>query len=86
MPAVAALRQHFDAVRARVLAEGPADAEAATRRLIKRLLHDPSEALRAAATSDPAAGRALEATIERLFRLDLHSSETDRDSDGEQET
>lgn len=86
VPAVAALRQHFDAVRAQVLAEGPADAEAATRRLIKRLLHDPSEVLRAAATSDPEAGRALEATIERLFRLDRQSPESDRESDGEQET
>ena len=35
-----ALRQRFEAARAEVLAEGPASAEDATRRLIERLLRD----------------------------------------------
>ena len=68
-PAVTALRRRFEAARAAVLADGELDAAAATRLLIKRLLHDPSEALRAAAAADPRTGRELEETITRLFRL-----------------
>ena len=37
---LAARRQHFEAARAEVLAEGPASAEDATRRLIERLLRE----------------------------------------------
>jgi glutamyl-tRNA reductase len=39
-PVPVALRQRFEAVRAEVLAEGPASAEDATRRLVERLLRD----------------------------------------------
>lgn len=39
-PAVSALRLRFEAARAAVLAEGPANAEDATRRLIERLLRE----------------------------------------------
>jgi glutamyl-tRNA reductase len=85
-PTVTALRRHFDAVRGQVLAEGALDAEAATRLLIKRLLHDPSEVLRAAAAGDPAAGRTLERTVERLFRLDRNPADADRGNGGERET
>ncbi|MDH3476279.1 MAG: glutamyl-tRNA reductase, partial [Rhodospirillales bacterium] len=68
-PAVAALRRHFELVRNQVLAQGNLDAEAATRLLVKRLLHDPSEALRAAAAR-AGSGEDLERTIARLFRLE----------------
>jgi glutamyl-tRNA reductase len=39
-PAMSARRQRFEAARSEVLAEGPASAEDATRRLIDRLLRD----------------------------------------------
>ncbi len=46
MPAVVALRRHVERLRAAALAEAGGDAEAATRLLMNRLLHDPSEVLR----------------------------------------
>lgn len=68
-PAVVALRRHFEQVRQGVMAEaGLDDAERATRLLINRLLHAPSEALRdLAGTGQDAA--ALEAMLRRLFGL-----------------
>lgn len=66
-PMVAALRAHFETERRRLLDERPdLNAEAATRLLINRLLHRPSEAMRAAA------GRAdgLENAAATLFGLD----------------
>lgn len=74
VPTVAALREHFEAIRAGVLAGRKLDAEEATRLLVKRLLHDPSEVLRgtAAEETDPAETNplSLEAALRRLFRLD----------------
>ncbi len=69
VPALSALRQRFEAERGRLLAETPGmDAAEATRLLVNRLLHDPSEALRAIAAEG--AGRAdFEALLRRLFRL-----------------
>ena len=61
VPTVMALRAHFERVRADILAEsGGADAESVTRRLLARLLHDPSEELRAKAGSGSAGGEASE--------------------------
>lgn len=76
VPFVTALRAHFEAMRAAVLRDSPGlDAEAATRLLINRLLHPPSEALRGlAARSDPDRA-AAEALIRRLFRLDEEEGE-----------
>ncbi len=70
-PALAALHRHFERARAEVLTEGEPSAEAATRRLIERLLHDPSEVLRAAGDEGQGLkGRvALEAALRRLFRI-----------------
>ena len=65
-PAVVALREHFERVRQGVMAERGLDAEQATRLLVNRLLHDPSEALRDLAAADRAA---LEGLLRRLFRL-----------------
>ena len=67
VPALVALRQHFEATRAGVLAERGLSAEEATRRLINRLLHDPSEVLRGAARRDEAG--ALATALRRLFRM-----------------
>ena len=63
VPAVVALRGHFEAVRREVLAGGAPDAAEATRRLINRLLHRPSEALRRLAAGDE------RVVSERLLRL-----------------
>lgn len=64
VPAIVALREAFERERARVLAEHPrAGAEEATRLLVNRLLHAPSESLRLAAAD---AG-AMEAMLRRLF-------------------
>jgi glutamyl-tRNA reductase len=65
-PAVVALRAHFERVRQGVMTERGLDAEQATRLLVNRLLHDPSEALRDLAGAD---GAALEGLLRRLFRL-----------------
>jgi len=70
VPAVTALRSHFEAVRAALLRDEPGlDAEAATRLLVSRLLHAPSEELRGLAASETGAAE-LEALARRLFRLD----------------
>lgn len=66
VPALNDLRGHFEAVRADVLAEAGDDAERATRLLVNRLLHAPSEAMRRAAAEDPDWSTA-EAFIRRLF-------------------
>ncbi len=80
VPVVAALRKHFETVRAEVLAGGSLSAEEATRLLVNRLLHDPSEVLRRAAggsdggADDPGA---LEATLNKLFRIAGPGKESD---------
>tara|TARA_R110000868_G_scaffold55460_5_gene172519 strand:+ start:20054 stop:21373 length:1320 start_codon:yes stop_codon:yes gene_type:complete len=76
-PAVTALRDHFERVRADVLADlvrdgagGDPALEDATRRLVNRLLHAPSETLRMlAADNDPATAQAEE-LLRRLFGID----------------
>lgn len=71
-PAVTALRTHFEQVRADVLrglgtAGSEAAAEEATRRLVGRLLHGPSEALRALAAESPERAAEAEALLRRMF-------------------
>ena len=63
VPAVVALRGQFEAARRDVLAGGALDAGEATRRLVNRLLHRPSEGLRRLAAG------AERAEGERLLRL-----------------
>ncbi|MGD1878811.1 MAG: glutamyl-tRNA reductase [Kiloniellaceae bacterium] len=74
---VVALRQHFDAVRREVLAGGGLSAEAATRLLINKLLHAPSEALRRSVAADPALADQLESTVRQLFDLPPESGTTE---------
>lgn len=80
VPALAALRRHFEAERGRLLRDQPgADAAEATRLLINRLLHDPSEALRALAAEQGQYERATaEALLRRLFRLDEEHQEREK--------
>ena len=72
VPAVVALRRRFEAERERALAEAGGDAEKATRLLVGRLLHSPSEVLRDLAADDTGAGdwNDAEALLKRLFRLE----------------
>jgi len=69
VPTVVALRRHFERLRDEVMAERGLDAAAATRLLVNRLLHDPSEALRDLAASGGADVAAMEMLLRRLFRL-----------------
>jgi len=80
VPAVVSLRQHFDAVRERVMAENPgADAATATRLLLNRLLHGPSAALREAAANAAVDGAgelmAIERVLARVFGIGAEPSE-----------
>ncbi len=69
-PAVVALRAHFEAARERALADAGDDAAEATRALVNRLLHEPSEALREiAGTGEAGGGRDAERLLRRLFGL-----------------
>ncbi len=69
VPAIVALRQRFEDTRAAVLAETQGDADAATRLLIHRLLHAPSEAMKSVA-AEGAEWQQMEKTLRTLFRLE----------------
>jgi len=74
VPAVTALRAHFEAMRQAVLRETPGlDAEAATRLLVNRLLHAPSETLRALGAVE--GGAEVEALLRLMFRLETEEGE-----------
>ncbi len=71
VPAVLALRQHFEDIRQSVLADVSDDAmiDEVTQLLINRLLHNPSEALRNLAAADWGTGPEMERLIRLLFNL-----------------
>lgn len=69
VPAIVSLRQRFEDTREAVLAEAHGDADAATRLLIHRLLHAPSEAMKSVA-AEGAEWQQMEKTLRTLFRLD----------------
>jgi glutamyl-tRNA reductase len=76
-PTIAAIRRHFDAVRDEVLSElAGAGAEEATRRLVNRLLHQPSRGL------DELARAGASGEAERLLRR-LFGVATDDDRENE---
>ncbi|EKV26168.1 Glutamyl-tRNA reductase [Caenispirillum salinarum AK4] len=69
-PAITALRDHAEALRAEALAAAGGDADKATRLLVNRLLHEPSCFLRdVAERGDEDTRRAAEALLRRLFAL-----------------
>ena len=76
VPAVVALRRHVEALRRQALDEAGGDAEAATRLLANRLLHDPSEVLRELAGTAPGDVAAIEDLLRRLFRLSGEGEES----------
>ncbi|MDR3518505.1 MAG: glutamyl-tRNA reductase [Azospirillaceae bacterium] len=81
IPAIAALRHHFEMARLQLLAEHDhLDGAAATRLLINRLLHEPSERLRrrAADGAMTTEQEAMEQLLRRLFALnDGHKGDQD---------
>lgn len=71
-PVVDALRHHFEDVRRQVLADAGRDPDKATRLLIHRLLHEPTQALKelaAAERSNSGDLRRAERLLRSLFRL-----------------
>ncbi|MBC8339043.1 MAG: glutamyl-tRNA reductase [Rhodospirillales bacterium] len=77
VPALGDLRGHFEGVRQQVMKEAGDDAEKATRLLVNRLLHTPSEAMRDEAARGSAGGggwQAAEDVIRRLFGLSSRTS------------
>lgn len=69
VPAIVLLREHFEKLRLQAVIESPDDAEKATRLLVNRLLHDPSEMMKLMAGGEkhwPAA----EELLKKLFRLE----------------
>jgi glutamyl-tRNA reductase len=81
VPAIVALRRHFERMREAVLEQPGLDAAEATRRLVNRLLHSPSEALRRAAADRRDNREALERSVERLFDPAAHRG-GDSEEDG----
>jgi glutamyl-tRNA reductase len=82
VPAIADLRKRFEEVRAEALGESGGDAEKATRLLINRLLHTPTQALKDLATTTDGAGTIewvkAQKLLARLFELDdkQHNGDT----------
>ncbi|MDR3438579.1 glutamyl-tRNA reductase [Telmatospirillum sp.] len=75
VPAIVALRTHFEQVRDQVLAESGEDAEKATHLLIGRLLHEPTEAMKEIAAGGDAKRSEWDAA-EHLLRRLFHLSES----------
>jgi glutamyl-tRNA reductase len=89
-PVLSKLHQHFDAIRQQALKDSGQDAEKATRLMMNRLLHGPSEILREIAADDAQSSpsrstglRAIEEAIEQLFGLDCRVTDnTKHEKDG----
>jgi glutamyl-tRNA reductase len=80
VPALNLLRDHFEDSRTEVLASAGHDADEATRLLVNRLLHVPSQVLKEQAAGqgrgqEEAEWRAMERMVRRLFRLDGEDTE-----------
>ncbi|MEQ8194144.1 MAG: glutamyl-tRNA reductase [Rhodospirillales bacterium] len=77
VPVLSLLRDRFEEVRRQSVADAGNDADKATRLLVNRLLHVPSEVIRNAAAekSNGALWRSLESAVRKLFALDAPSDE-----------
>ncbi len=83
VPGLVALREHVEQLRTDVLERHPsADAAEATRLLANRLLHEPSEALRAIANEGDAADLKDTITVNRVLER-LFGITTNQDKSGE---
>ena len=82
-PLVSSLRDHFEDTRQDILDNGSNDTSSATRLLVNRLLHGPSEVLRhMASVRDPALPEA-ERLIAKLFGIKADGNEDTGNGDGE---
>ena len=69
VPSIILLREHFEKLRQQAIDEAAGDAEKATRLLVNRLLHDPSEMMKRMAGGE-AGWPAAEELLKKLFRLE----------------
>ncbi|MCR4377671.1 MAG: glutamyl-tRNA reductase [Rhodospirillales bacterium] len=82
VPALTRLHARFELERRQAVLDAGGDAEKATRLLVGRLLHRPSEAMRRIAAGDEAAWARLEFALEKLFELqDIEAVKTDGDQE-----
>ncbi|HEY9163054.1 MAG TPA: glutamyl-tRNA reductase [Magnetovibrio sp.] len=80
VPALTRLHARFEVERRQAVIDAGGDAEKATRLLVGRLLHRPSEAMRRIAAGDEAAWARLEYALEKLFELqDVKAVAADED-------
>ena len=78
VPTLTLLRKKFESERDQALADAGGDAEKATRLLLGRLLHGPSQAMRDLAADDEAAWARLEFALEKLFDLKQEDQDEDK--------
>ncbi|MET4733119.1 glutamyl-tRNA reductase [Thalassospira sp. MBR-102] len=87
IPAMADLRTHFETVRDDALRESHGDAEKATRLLINRLLHAPTQALKDLAATTDGAGTVewmkAQKLLTRLFALQSEQNSTKAEQNDE---
>lgn len=82
VPLLALIRGYFESVRADALADAGADAEKATRLLINRLLHGPTQALRSLAGQSEQTNEDREQLATLLKRLFQMNDDGDGNNDG----
>ena len=70
VPLLTEFRDWGEKLREQALNVAGDDAEKATRLLLRRLMHNPTEALKAAAQNDATEFSDLEITLRRVFRID----------------
>lgn len=75
-PLITALRDHFEVVRQEALEDEPGDAVAATRLLLNRLLHNPSDVLRDLSRAEGDELRNAEKLLGKLFGVQAENTET----------
>jgi len=80
VPALTRLHARFESERRQAVADAGGDADKATRLLVGRLLHHPSEAMRRIAAGDEAAWARLEFALEKLFELQDVKADEDEQS------
>jgi len=88
VPGLVALREHFERVRLEVLSRHPnAGPQEATRLVVNRILHEPSEVLRRIAAEGESADLrdtiTVNRVLERLFGLSIHNETTSGDGSDE---
>ncbi|TCS65101.1 glutamyl-tRNA reductase [Varunaivibrio sulfuroxidans] len=81
VPILARLRAHVEEMRLKALADAQGDGEKATRLLVNRLMHHPSEMMRALAAHDPEHWRRMADTICAVFDLPAGAEDGGVDAD-----